>query len=127
MKNTNTKAFRQTVYSYLCQSAYSFDETGLPDTQANRAQHMWDRFNQEYNYPQNRTRYPSTQQRVASWLSGLAINTAYTYCDIIALAETWHDCTLTDKERDKVCAQWFDFLAMKLLQLWQTHGIDPHK
>lgn len=126
MKNTNTKQFRNTVYAYLTDSAYSFDETGLPDTQANRASHIWERFDSEYNYSQNRARYPSTQARVASWLSGLPLHIDYTYCDIITRAEQWHDCTLTDKQRDMVCERWFDFLAMKMLQMWQLYGIDPH-
>lgn len=113
MQNTNTKAFREKVYAYLLDCA-----DGMTPAQ------IWDRFNKEYNYPDNQRRIPNLQARVAEWLSGLALMTEYTYADIIARCEDWHECTLTDKERDMVSERWFGFLAMKLLQLWVAHKVE---
>lgn len=123
LKRTNSREFRAMVFAYLADAAYSFDDTGLPDTQSNRARHMWERFDSEYNYSQNRIRIPSLQLRVAEWLSGLAINIEYTYCDIIARAEQWHETKLTDKQADAIIDQWFKFLAMSLIQMWNKHGV----
>lgn len=113
MQNTNTKAFRQKVYAYLLDCA-----DGLTPAE------IWDRFNVEYNYPANKVRHPNLQSRVAEWLSGLALMTEYTYYDIIARCEDWHECTLTQRERDMVCERWFQFLAQKLLQLWAAHKVE---
>lgn len=113
MQNTNTKAFRQKVYTYLLDCA-----DGLTPAE------IWDRFNAEYNYPANKVRHPNLQARVAEWLSGLALMTEYTCKDIIARCEDWHECTLTQRERDMVCERWFQFLALKLLQLWAAHKVE---
>lgn len=124
MKNTNTKAFRATVHAYLAQSI--LDYTG-EDTESARAAYIWQRFDSEYNYSDNVRRYPSLQERVAQWLQGLPLNIAYTYCDIIALAEQWHECKLTEKQADAVIERYFSFMAFRLIQLWEKHGIDVHK
>ena len=121
MKNTNTSAFRAIVYRYLLDSIYSEDCPATDDK--SRAEYIFYRFQMEYNYPDNIRRIPNTQARVAEWLSGLALNIEYTYCDIIKRTEIWHECKLTDKEADTVIEQWFTFLAMKLIQLWRVHGL----
>jgi hypothetical protein len=36
--------------------------------------------------------------------------------DIIAIAEALHECTLSEKEKDKVCENWFQHIAAKILQ-----------
>jgi hypothetical protein len=118
MKNTNTKQFRETVFNYLCESLYDFD-----GTQADCAKRLRERFEREYNYPDSKRREPNNQARVASWLSGLPINIACYYSEIIEVSESWHECGLTDAQKDHVCENWFNFLAFKTLQLWDKHGI----
>lgn len=120
MKNTNTNEFRQTVYKYLCDSVYDFE-----GNQAETAKHICERFESEYNYKQNRQRLPNLQNRVAEWLAGLPLNIDYTYAGIIATAEKWHDCKLTESQADMICERWFAFLAMRLLQLWKLHDCEP--
>ena len=119
MKRTNTAEFKETVFQYLADSAYDFE-----GSQAETAQHIRNRFESEFNYPDNKRRTPNNQARVAAWLSGLPLNIAAYYVDIIALAETWHECQLTDKQADVICENWFNFLAFKLIQLWAKHGVE---
>lgn len=118
MKNTNTNEFKETVFAYICDSVYDFE-----GDQSTTAQHIRDRFESEFNYSQNRTRYPNMQRRIANWLAGLPLNIAYTYHDITEIAEKWHNCTLTEKQRETVQENWFNFLAMKTLQLWRKHNV----
>ena len=120
--NSNTKAFRNKVYEYLIDSVYDCDNM----SKAEKVKHIWNRFDSEFNYSQNKIRFPNTQERIADWLAGLPLNIDYKYCDIIARSEQWHESTLTEKESDIVCANWFNFLSMKLLQLWESYEINPH-
>lgn len=124
LKRTNTREFRGMVFAYLADADSSFEETGMTDTMTNRAKHMWNRFNSEYNYPENQIRIPSLQLRVAEWLSGLALSVDFTYSDIIATAEHWRESTLTDEQAERICEQWFKFLAMSLLQMWKRYDVD---
>lgn len=119
MKNTNTKQFRETVFNYLCGALYDFDR----QDQASCAARLRDKFESEYNYSENKQREPNTQARVASWLSGLPLNVACYYSEIIEIAESWHDCKLTESQKDRICENWFNFLAFKTLQLWDKHGL----
>ena len=122
LKNTNTKEFKATVFAYLCNALYDFE--GTPEERATR---IWEKFSREYDYPDNRKRIPNLQARVAEWLSGLPLNVDYSYFDVRQTSQAWHECELTEKQADMVCANWFNFLAFKTLQLWQSVGIDPFK
>lgn len=102
MKRTNTNEFHALVRSHLIAGAY--DCEGM--TESDIIAHTFKRFESEYNYTQNRQRIPNLQARVAEWLSGLALSVAYNYCDIIALAEQWHETTLHDKDRNRARYHW---------------------
>lgn len=121
MKNTNTKQFKATVFAYLCDSLYDFE-----GNEAERVARILEKFESEYNYPESRKRTPNLQARVAEWLSGLPLNIDYSYPDIKATAESWHECQLTEKQIDRVRENWFNFLAFKTLQMWQAHGLRPN-
>ena len=120
MKNTNTKAFRATVWEYLANSLYDFD--GDFDSRVAR---LYEKFADEYDHPANRAYHGhNIQAMVSGWLSGLPLNIAYSYCDIIEVSESWHECKLTEAQADMICERWFDFLAFKLIQLWRKNGVD---
>lgn len=120
LKNTNTKAFKAQVFRCILDSVS--DECGEDDKQ--RAAYIWQRFNAEHNYTDNRKRFPNLQARVANWLSGVALNIPYANHDIVQTCERWHETTLTDKQADMVIANWFGFMAFKLMQCVQSHGVD---
>ena len=125
MKNTNTNAYKATVFAYLAASTYDFDETGKPDTEENRAQHIRDRFEGEFNHDYNKRAFPNNQARVADWLAGLPLSIDYTNHQIIQTVQDWHGCTLTDKQCETVVSNWWSHLAFKLIQLFAKHDIAP--
>jgi hypothetical protein len=88
-----------------------------------KLQWAWDRFNAEYNYPENKARLPNYVGRVESWLQGLSLDTSFTYADIIQLQEEWHGFELSKSQQDAVCERWFPRLAMTLTRLWRDNGI----
>lgn len=117
LKRTNTKEFTAIVNRYLLDSVYDFEGS---DTE--KAQHIWARFQSEYNYKNNRIRLPNLQDRVAEWLSGLALNIEFSYYDIRKRAESWHECKLTDSDAERIYHNWFPFLASKLIRLCEKNG-----
>jgi hypothetical protein len=121
LKNTNTKEFTRKVWTHLKSGAYDVDENM---TFAEFAAYSWERFDSEYNYEQNRRRYPQLQVRVKEWLSGLALTVACYNGDIVNVLEEWHDCQLTDKQVDRLVLNWFNFLSFKLIQLWREYDIE---
>ena len=124
MKNTNTKAFKAQVWQYILES----DDSAPSNTSDyDKALHIWERFRSEHNYDNNKRRLPNLQERVADWLSGVALNIAYTNYDIIKLSEKWHDCQLSEKQVEMVLNNWWKFMAFKLIQLVEYHGIDTTK
>jgi len=57
------------------------------------------------------------QGGIEYWLSGLAMDIAFTYRDIIAVACKIHGVeSLDEKTADMICDQWFKHLAWKILQ-----------
>lgn len=123
-KNINSREIKFKVWRYLADSTYDVEFT---DAQiADAAKHIWQRFDTEYNFKQNRQRYPMLQQRVAEWLAGLPLGIDYTYHDIIERSKAWHDMDFTEEQAGKICENWFKFLAFKLVQMWQYYDVDPH-
>ena len=76
-----------------------------------------DRFIKEYCYEQNLIRYKYDMTKLmAEWLSGLAINIPYTYCDIIKLSKDLSE-TDTLKNEDKIIENYFNFMAIQIFKL----------
>ena len=120
---TNSKAFRSQVQAHILAGLYDYDG---PETEAARARRIWDKFQSEYNYPENKRRIRNTQERVAEWLAGLPLNIEYTNGGIIALSESWHGEKHSDKTAERVIENWFSLLAFNCLALWERNGINPH-
>lgn len=121
MLKTNSNAYKAKVYAYFCESTYGFE-----GNEAECAAHIWNRFNSQYNYSDNRDRIPNLQERVAEWLSGLPLNIAHCRSDILEIAELWSETSYTDKQAERVIDNWFGFMALNLIGLWERHGINPY-
>jgi len=113
MKSTNTNEFKSKLQAYLepiiAQKAEDYGQT----IEGNPYQWAIDTAKAEVGHEFDRN---GDQEGLSYWLSGLAIDIDYNYCDIIRVAESMHDCKLSDKEADMVCERWFDFVACKMLQ-----------
>jgi len=62
---------------------------------------------------------------LTEWLQGLALPIEYTYCDIIDLAKSWGSIpeNATTKQEDKICDNYFSFMANKVRQLFDGYRI----
>lgn len=119
MKRTNTKEFRAKVKAYLLPiiadkaAGYGVE---LPE---NPFQWVIDIAESEVPHEFERG---GKQRGLHYWLSGLGMNVACYNGEIVELSEQWHECTLKERERDKVVGQWFDFLAVKIMQFAGESG-----
>ena len=127
LQNTNTNAFKTRVYRYLLDSGYDVETESMDDAQI--AQFMFDKFNNEYNHPANLKRYPNEQDRLAQFLAGLPFNIAYSDTDIVETAEKLHEVPAgsimdNDKLRQKIIEAWFTFMAFKMLQMFTHYKVN---
>ena len=114
MKNTNSKEFNDALKSYLAPIIQAHAEDyGEPTPPANLYQWAIDTAKNEVGHKFARH---GDQKGLEYWLSGMALNVACYYCDIIETAEKLHGCTLTDKQKETVCEMWFSLLAAKMMQ-----------
>ena len=70
------------------------------------------------------SRYGS-QQAITDWLQGLALPIDYTYYNIIQLAKEWGSIPqdATAKQEDKICDDYWWFMANKLRQLFDGYRV----
>ncbi len=112
MKHTNTNKFNAKVKAYLL----PIIERKLEDYETETGNPFaWVVEQAKKEVPHEFAR-KSEQDALAYWLSGMALDIDAYYCDIIATAEKWHECELSEKEQEKVCENWFSFIALKILQ-----------
>lgn len=108
-------------FAYVLDSIYVENEngdeiTGLTDEQ--KVQWVFGHFDREFNYENNKRRYPNEQERLKNWLQGLpsCINLAYINYDIKQLGKSWGFCQ-TEVKAAKFVENWFSVMALRLLQL----------
>lgn len=119
MKHTNTNEFNDKVKAYLIPiieskaQDYGDDPAKQPftfilDTARSEVPHEFARHGE--------------QGGLEYWLSGLGLGIDYLNCEIVRIAEEWHECELTEKQADMVIDRWFSFLALKILRYSRHEG-----
>ena len=65
------------------------------------------------------------QKSLTDWLQGLALPIDFYYCDIIQLAKDWGSIphNATQKQEDKICDNYWSFMANKLGQLFDGYRV----
>lgn len=121
-----TKELNTKVFAYILDA---IDGEGYGKTFANdteKLQFLADTFMSEYGWEINRIGYLNAFKE---WLQGLpsSFNVDYTYFDIINIAKNWGSLpqTATEKQEDKICANWFNLIANKAIQLMKRHKVLP--
>ena len=76
------------------------------------------RFDEEYNYLNNKKRYPNLQKRLSEYLGGLpyGFNFAYKY-QILEFAEIVHECKLTEKQENRIIENFYLHCSFMILRL----------
>ena len=93
------------------------DYDGKPfKTDEDKINYLFDRFYKEYGWLVERV---GKQKAMTEWLSGLAINIAFTNYDIVKLAVKMGslDEDPTEKEKDQIVDNYFNFMANIILKM----------
>jgi len=100
----------------------------LEGTTAERLQQVCEAFNSEYNYADNKKRYPNLQLRFSEWLMGLpsAFSVEYRNFAILELAVKWGALpeNASEAKQGKIIENWFPFAAGKFFQLCKFHKVE---
>ena len=97
MKHTNTKEFKAKIAAYL--APIIEDRAADYDQKTGGKPFNWALNMAKIEVPHEFQR-KGEQGGLEYWLSGLGLSVEYLYSDIIALAEKWHECALTEKEKE---------------------------
>ena len=117
MLKTNSTKYQLNFAKYIISVIDSEDLPSETMTNKEKVFFIMDRFVKEYCYQQNLDRHDNDMTKLmAEWLSGLAINIPYTYCDIIKLSKELLE-TDTLKDEDKIIENYFNFMAMQIFKL----------
>ena len=119
---TNTKEYRQRIEEYILECVSSEDEELT--TLEEKINHFFFRFSGEFDFQNNKLRYPNRQQRIAEYLAGLPFQFDFMNYKILEVAKNLHKIeTLTEKEEDKIIANWFNHLALHILRLKEKYNV----
>lgn len=124
---TNSKAFNEKAFAYILDAidGENYDREFSNDT--DKLQFLADTFKSEYGHPTNLKYHKTWQNTLANWFMGLpsAISIEFRNHSILELAVKWGSLSesATEKEQDKVIANWFNLMAFKTLQLMRKHNI----
>jgi len=117
MLKTNSTKYQLNFKKYILSVIDSEDLPSETMTNKEKVFFIMDRFIKEYCYEQNLIRYKYDMTKLlAEWLSGLAINIPYTYCDIIKLSKELLE-TDTLKNEDEIIENYFNFMAIQIFKL----------
>jgi hypothetical protein len=104
---------------------YLIDCIDTEGTAAEKIEFARDRFNSEYGKLIHY--YGNEQLTIQNWLQGLcsAVPIAFMNVEILELAKQWGSLPedATEKQEDKILANYWNFMAAKLLQLFNGYRV----
>lgn len=111
--STNRKEVKNYLVSIIDFEGYDLETT--PSTDNEKILAAWKICCAEVGHIRNE------QERLEYWLSGLCsvVSLPYQYSEIIPLAVKWGSLpqNFTDKQADKICNNWFNYMACQFLQM----------
>jgi len=131
-KAKNGRNGDQLVYIIDCikESSRATDEGKEFKTDAEALQFFFDTFEEEYNYQNNKRRWPNLAERIGAYLQGLpsCCNIDYTDHSILLLGVKWGVLSSTDdKKANKFLKDFFPVCGVRILQAAQKVGLNPYK
>lgn len=103
-------------------SSFDFSDSdfdAIDATFAEQVQEVLKSFDSEFNYPQNKVRYPNTQERIAAWLQGLPSQCTVPFynCDILEQAKKARHLKIdaSEKAEQAYLDNWFNVMANTLM------------
>ena len=118
----NGRNGKQLVYVLDCieNSTRAQDENQTFETDCEVIKFFFDCFESEYNYKQNKQRFPNLQERIKNWIAGLpsCFCCDYESYNIIQRGVEFGVLTGTDeKKNEKFVNGWFNVLACRIIQV----------
>ena len=106
--------YKKNYKKYILNTIETDNEDKPLNTDQDKIKHLFDRFNSEYGW---HIKQVGKYQAMTNWLAGLAINIDCYYGDIIKLAIKMGsiDENPSEKIKDKVCDNYFPFMANIIL------------
>ena len=118
MLRTNSKKYLNNIQNYILDS---IDGTEYDiKTETEKLEFLFDCFEVEFNYKNNKLRYPNLQDRFANWLQGLpsAINIPHQYNKILELSKNLLEVdNLGEELENKIIDNYWSFMAFHIIKL----------
>ena len=108
----------QYVFNGIMNSSRVVDEGIEFNTHYDMIKFFFDVFNEEFNYIQNKKRYPNLTDRIESFLRGLPSCFRIDYWDdeIGKIGEKWGYCQ-TERKRNDFISNWWHMIAYRIIQI----------
>ena len=106
------------VLDCIVSSSHATDYEITFKTDYDKIKMFFDGFNSEFNYIQNKKRFPNLQTRIKEYIAGLPsyISVDFENSKIISIGQSWGFCT-TERKKDDFLNNWFNVIAFRLLQI----------
>jgi len=120
MLRTNSKKYLNNIQNYILDSIDGTEYDIKTETPTEKLQFLFDCFEVEFNYKNNKLRYPNFQNRFANWLQGLpsAIDLPYQEFKILQLSKILLEVyTLTEKQKETIINNYWSFMAYHIIKL----------
>ena len=119
MLKTNSKKYLNNIQNYILDSIDSEGYDIKTETPTEKLQFLFNCFEIEFNYKNNKLRYPNFQDRFANWLQGgTAINLPYQNYKILQLSKILLEVyTLTEKQEETIINNYWSFMAYHIIKL----------
>ena len=119
------------IFECINSEAYYVNCNKEDETEAERLQFLYDTFVTEYWYDYNKKYYHNNiYNAFASWLQGLpsSFNIDFANYRILEIAKEWGSLAIdaTEKQEDKILANWWNFISIKTFHMFKKYKIDQH-
>lgn len=121
---TNSKDFKAIMNQYLFDSLNDIDNE-LNDIKK-VANYSYNRFKNEFCHAYELKRTPNIKNRLSEYLQGLPFQIDFDNYRILELAKQWEQLpnNATEKQEDKIIANWFNFISYQILKFWERNGLN---
>lgn len=121
---TSTNEFKKIYFQYILDSI-NFEDVD-PKNDKEKMELFWVEFDRVANNPFNKRKLPNLQSRIADYLTGLPFDFLFENYKILELAKSHGTLAMdaSSEEEDEILANYWNFTAMKIIQLSQSLEIN---
>ena len=120
MLKNNSKKYLNNIQNYILDSIDGEGYDIKTETPTEKLDFLFDCFEVEFNYKNNKLRYPNLQDRFANWLQGLpsAIDLPHQNYKILELSKNLLEVeNLGEELENKIINNYWSFMAFHIIKL----------